>query len=130
MARWPMRWISNCAGMEKLRFSTIGAERKNTRRGKYMSSDQVREHGRILPVVLHDRQSEARTPAEPLSLIPETAKDPYSPQMPLPFLRRLEEDLTRLAPGRPQADGQPVVITGAIFDEDLRPVRDSLIEVW
>jgi protocatechuate 3,4-dioxygenase, beta subunit len=95
-----------------------------------MSSYQVREHGRILPVVLHDRQSEARTPAEPLYLIPETARDAYSPQAPLPFLRRLEEDLTRLAPGRPQADGQPVVITGAVFDEELRPVRDSLIEVW
>jgi protocatechuate 3,4-dioxygenase beta subunit len=86
--------------------------------------------GRVLPVVLNDRESETRTPAEPLYLIPEAARDSFTPMRPLAFMRPGEEDLTRIAPGRPQADGQPIVIFGRILDEDLRPVRQTLIEVW
>lgn len=86
--------------------------------------------GRILPVVFNDRESERRTPAEPLIVIPETARDAFAPQAPMAFMRPGEDDLTRIAPGRPQADGLPIVITGRVLDEDLRPVRRTLIEIW
>jgi protocatechuate 3,4-dioxygenase beta subunit len=93
-------------------------------------SQPAQPRGRILPVVFNDRESEARTPAEPLYVIPEAARDPFTTAPPLPFMRPGEEDLTRIAPGRPQAAGQPIIITGRLLDEDLRPVRRTLIEVW
>lgn len=86
--------------------------------------------GRVLQVVVNDRESEARTPAQRLHRIPDEARDPFSPIPPLPFTRPGEHDLTRLAPGRPPAAGEPIAITGRILDEDLRPVRRTLVEVW
>src|SRR5262249_49488607 len=94
------------------------------------AAHQSHQRGRILPVVFNDRESETRTPAEPPYLIPEEARDPYTPMPPFPFMRSGEEDLTRLAPGRPQAAGQSIVIMGRVLDEDLSPVRHTLIEVW
>jgi len=86
--------------------------------------------GRALPVVVHDRESEARTPANRLLRLPAIARDPFTPCPPLPSMRPGEDDLTRLAPGRPQASGEAIVIGGRILDEDLRPVRRTLVEVW
>ena len=86
--------------------------------------------GRILPVVYNDRESEARTPSEALYLIPPEARDAYSAMPPLPAVHLHEADFTRIAPGRPLASGQVIVISGRVLDEDQRPVRRSLIEVW
>lgn len=85
---------------------------------------------RVLPVVVNDRESETRTPAGLLHRIPDAARDPFTPCPPAPSLRAGEDDLTRLAPGRPQASGEAIAIAGRILDEDLRPVRRTLIEVW
>lgn len=92
--------------------------------------DIVQRGGRVLPVVVNDRESEARTPANRLYRIPDAARDPFTPCPPAPFMRAGEHDLTRLAPGRPQASGEAIAITGRILDEDLRPVRRTLVEVW
>lgn len=86
--------------------------------------------GRMAPVVFNDRESETRTPGEPLYVIPVEARDSYTPMPPYPFMREAEADLTRIAPGRPQASGQPIVVAGRIIDEDGRPARRTLIEVW
>jgi protocatechuate 3,4-dioxygenase beta subunit len=86
--------------------------------------------GRVLPVVVNDRESETRTPSRPLHRIPEHARDPFAPWTPVPFMRAGEHDLTRTAPGRPQAAGEAIAITGRVLDEDLRPVRRILLEVW
>jgi protocatechuate 3,4-dioxygenase beta subunit len=85
---------------------------------------------RILPVVYNDRESEARTPSRPLIVIPRAAQDPFSAMPPLPAIHPHEADFTRIAPGRPQAAGQPILVTGRVLDEDERPVRRSLIEMW
>jgi protocatechuate 3,4-dioxygenase, beta subunit len=85
---------------------------------------------RWLPVVGNDRESETRTPSRRLYRIPEEARDFLAPSPPLPSMRPGEHDLTRLAPGRPQAAGEAIVIAGRILDEDLQPVRRTLIEVW
>src|SRR6185436_15344785 len=84
----------------------------------------------VLPVVANDRESEARTPSQPLISVPGDARDPFAPWPPMPALRPGENDLTRIAAGRPQADGVPIVITGRVLDEDLRPVPRTLVEVW
>jgi len=86
--------------------------------------------GRLLAVVVNDRESESRTPANRLYRIPDEARDPYAPCPPLSSLRAGENDLTRLAPGRTQASGEAIAITGRVVDEDLRPVTRTLIEVW
>jgi protocatechuate 3,4-dioxygenase beta subunit len=39
-----------------------------------------------------------------------------------------DADLTRAAGG--EATGQRIVVTGRVLDEDARPVRNSLVEVW
>ena len=62
-----------------------------------MAGTDVR--GRRLPVVVNDRESETRTPAQALYRIPEAARDRYAPVPPLAFMRPGESDLTRLAPG-------------------------------
>ena len=86
--------------------------------------------GRVLPVVVNDRESEGRTPSQPLYRIPDEARDRFAACPPPPFVHSGEHDLTRIAPGRPRAEGEAVVIAGRILDEDLRPVRRTLVEVW
>src|SRR5262245_3901871 len=86
--------------------------------------------GRQLVVVGSDRESETRTPANRLYRIPDAARDSFGACPPPPVVRAGENDLTRLAPGRPQASGEAIVIAGRILDEDLRPVRRTLVEVW
>jgi protocatechuate 3,4-dioxygenase beta subunit len=92
--------------------------------------DAVQRGGRALQVVLNDRESETRTPANRLYRIPDAARDPFAPCLPPPLVRAGEYDLTRIGPGRPQATGEAIAIAGRIVDEDLRPVRRTLVEVW
>src|SRR5262245_24705823 len=86
--------------------------------------------GRALPIVHNDRESEARTPASRLHRVPAIARDPFTAVPTSPAVRPAEFDLTRLGPGRPRASGEAIAITGRILDEDLRPVRGTLVEVW
>jgi protocatechuate 3,4-dioxygenase beta subunit len=85
---------------------------------------------RILPVVYNDRESEARTPSRPLIVLPREARDPFTAMPSLPPSPFAETDFTRIRPGRPQALGQPIVVSGRVLDEDERPVRRCLIEIW
>lgn len=86
---------------------------------------------RILTVVRNDRESEARTPALPLHPVPVAARDPYAMQPPsLEWPGPAQLDLSRIAPGRPQAQGDVIEVSGRIVDEDLRPVRNALVEIW
>ena len=48
----------------------------------------------------------------------------------MPFVDPGEADFTRIGPGRPQAFGEAITVTGRVLDEDERPVRRSLIEAW
>src|SRR4051812_26672445 len=85
---------------------------------------------RILDIVYNDRESETRTPSQPLVIIPREVRDPFAPMPPAPLAAPHESDLTHIAPGRPQAAGQAIIITGRVVDEESRPVRRTLIEVW
>lgn len=94
------------------------------------STTVAKQYGRKLAVVENDQESEARSPSQRLLRIPDEAWDDFAPCVPSPALRAGENDLTRIAPGRPQALGQAIAITGRVLDEDSRPVRDTLIEIW
>ena len=39
-------------------------------------------------------------------------------------------DLTRLAPDRPEAQGQRIIVAGRVLDGDGKPVAGTLVEVW
>ena len=95
-----------------------------------MADPATARRGRILPAVVHDDESELRTPSQPLYEIPRDARDPFTAMPPLPLAVRSECDLTRIAPGRPHAQGQVMEISGRVVDEDGRPVRDTLLEIW
>lgn len=78
-----------------------------------------------------DNAAAARTPANRLRLIPRAARRSFVPFMPpQPGLRPGENDLTRIAPGRPRADGEPILVIGRITDQRARPIRNTMIEIW
>ena len=78
-----------------------------------------------------DGSAERRVPAERLHLIPEIARRSFVPWVTdLPGIKPGENDLTRIAPGRPLAEGEVIEISGQVMDELERPVRNTLIEVW
>jgi protocatechuate 3,4-dioxygenase, beta subunit len=91
---------------------------------------EVTMPNRILSVVFNDRESETRTPGQPLYVIPPDSRDVFAPMPPQPAVSTAEADFTRLAPGRPLAAGQVIEVAGHILDEDGRPVSRTLIEIW
>lgn len=95
-----------------------------------MPSPSTARSGRIIPVVVNDDESELRTPSLPLYAIPLAARDALTALPPLPTDLRSTCDLTRIACGRPQAQGEVIEISGKVLDEDARPVRNTLIEIW
>jgi protocatechuate 3,4-dioxygenase beta subunit len=65
-----------------------------------------------------------------LLLIPRAARASFVPYLDrLPVLREGENDLTRIAPGRPLAAGDPISIVGRVTDRRGRPLR-VLVEIW
>ncbi len=89
------------------------------------------QFGRQLVPGPTDNAAAARTPIERLRRIPPTARRSFVPFMPiLPGLRMGENDLTRVAPGRPQAHGQVITVAGRITDCLGRPISPSLVELW
>lgn len=69
-----------------------------------------------------------RGPQQPLlridALLPVTASVAPSPRILLPH----DTDLTAQGDGEPL--GEKIVVTGRVVDEDGKPVRNSLLEVW
>ncbi|TMV04367.1 dioxygenase family protein [Brucella haematophila] len=89
------------------------------------------QFGRTLPVVLTNTGSERRTPTKPLRLIPPEVRSSFVPYLSiLPPLRVGENDLTRIAPGRPRADGDAVELSGRLVDSNGRPLAGVLVEIW
>jgi len=94
------------------------------------SSDE-RPEWRRLEVGKTDLSAAARVPLGALRPIPEAARSSFAPSvMRLPGLRAGENDLTRIAPGRPQAEGEKLFVSGLVRDENGRPLRGLLLEVW
>lgn len=87
--------------------------------------------GRLMLPGPTDGAAERRVPSERLHLIPEAARQSFVPWLgDLPGLKLGENDLTRIAPGRPQAEGEVLEISGRVLDEFGRPVRHTLVEIW
>src|SRR6476619_3108883 len=74
------------------------------------------------------RSTNVRAPKRPLVVLPERFRDLESPVFGHESIAELDNDLTRQHEGEPQ--GQRIVVTGRVLEEDGRPVRNALIEIW
>ena len=73
------------------------------------------------------RVHEQRTPSKPLRVTPSQTIGPF---FSLGLIREGDDDLASRTVGGPRAEGLPICVSGRITDEDGRPVRKALVEVW
>jgi len=69
-----------------------------------------------------------RAPAQPLIRLPESMSDLNTPVYGAFPIGETDGDLTRQYPGEPQ--GERIVVAGRVLDEDGRPLRETLVELW
>jgi protocatechuate 3,4-dioxygenase, beta subunit len=69
-----------------------------------------------------------RAPTQPLVSLPDTLSEITGPIFPRDISGRDTFDLTRQGKDAPL--GERIVVSGQVRDEDGRPVRDSLVELW
>jgi protocatechuate 3,4-dioxygenase beta subunit len=74
------------------------------------------------------RSTALRAPKRPLVVLAERFRDLESPVFGHEDLAHVDNDLTRQHQGEPQ--GERIVVTGRVLEEDGRPVRDALVEIW
>jgi protocatechuate 3,4-dioxygenase beta subunit len=72
--------------------------------------------------------SHERHPKQPPIPIPHTLSEVTGPQFTLEDLRSGGADLTKQGHAEPL--GERIVVSGRVTDQDARPVRRTLIEVW
>jgi protocatechuate 3,4-dioxygenase beta subunit len=74
------------------------------------------------------KSTQARGPSQPLLRLHADAPARSGLGFERSLLGPLDADLTRHGAGEPL--GEKIVVSGRVLDEDGRPVRNSLIEVW
>ena len=74
------------------------------------------------------RSSRLRHPQQPLVIVPHTLSELTGPAYPYGHLNTMDSDLTRQHAGEPI--GQRIILAGRVLDEDGRPVRNTLVEIW
>lgn len=82
------------------------------------------------PEYLHPpyRSSARRAPTQPPISLPDTLSEITGPIFPKDIVGAKACDLTRQ--GRTEPLGERIIVTGKVMDEDGRPVRESLVEIW
>jgi protocatechuate 3,4-dioxygenase, beta subunit len=71
-----------------------------------------------------------RTPERPPVRHVPNSRDRFGIGRVLEPADRFELDISRIRPGAPRALGQLIRVTGRVLDEDGRPVREAIIELW
>ena len=74
------------------------------------------------------RSSDKRHPTRPLIVVPATETELTGPAYGHESVTALDADLTRQFAGEPL--GERIIVTGRVLDEDGRPVRHTLVEIW
>lgn len=72
--------------------------------------------------------SVARSPRQPLILLPETLTERTGPVFGHGIIRECDSDLTRQHKG--EALGERIFVHGRVMDEGGRPIPGALVEVW
>jgi protocatechuate 3,4-dioxygenase beta subunit len=81
------------------------------------------------PLLYPDYKSTVlRAPAKPLYVLPHTLTEVTGPVFGHDRLQPNDGDLTRQCAGRPIGDR--IIVTGRVLDENGRPLRQALVEVW
>jgi protocatechuate 3,4-dioxygenase beta subunit len=82
------------------------------------------------PPYLHPpyKATHKRAPTQPLVLVPENLRETRGPVFGHLRVTESDADLTRQHAGEPL--GERIIVAGIVRDEDARPVRGALIEVW
>src|SRR5690606_33972009 len=71
-----------------------------------------------------------RGPTKPLVPLATTLKNLQAPVYGHEAVGEFDHDLTRNARRSGEPLGERIVVTGRVTDEDGRPVRNTLIEIW
>ena len=74
------------------------------------------------------KSTHLRAPKQPLVRVPPSPLDTAGPVFPKAFVKEAEADLTTWGKGAPL--GEKMVLVGRVLDEDGRPVRGALVELW
>jgi len=69
-----------------------------------------------------------RAPKQPLISIPVTLSEITGPAFPKEIVSPEAFDLTRQHKGEPL--GERIAVSGRVIDEDGRPIRNTLVEIW
>jgi protocatechuate 3,4-dioxygenase beta subunit len=69
-----------------------------------------------------------RAPRQPLVLLPHTLSEITGPVYGHSAIAETDNDLTRQHAGEPQ--GERIIVTGRVLDDNGRPVARTLIEIW
>lgn len=82
------------------------------------------------PVHLHPpyRSSVKRAPRQPLIYLPQTLSEVTGPVFGTEVVNVKAFDLTKQCHGEPL--GKRIAVSGRVIDEDGRPLRNTLIEIW
>ncbi len=72
--------------------------------------------------------SQKRSPTKPLILLPHTLSEVTGPLFGHDDIGPNDNDLTHQHVGEPI--GERIIVTGRVLDEEGRPVRETLIELW
>jgi len=81
-----------------------------------------------LKVIRGYRVHEQRTPSQDIHVI--TPSQTIGPFFGVGLVRPGDEDLACKQPRGARAEGTPIIIQGQVMDENGKPVRKALIEVW
>lgn len=71
-----------------------------------------------------------RSPQKPLIATPQTLSELTAPVYGHSDIQPLDNDLTKNAVVNGEPLGERIIVVGRVVDEDNRPVRNALIEVW
>src|SRR4051812_30133567 len=74
------------------------------------------------------RSTVKRVPKRPLVVLPHTLSELTGPVYGHESVQEHDGDLTRQHQGEPL--GERIIVTGRVLDEDVRPVPNSLVEIW
>jgi protocatechuate 3,4-dioxygenase beta subunit len=69
-----------------------------------------------------------RAPSKPLIILPWTLSEITGPLFGSDDVRPADNDLTRQHAGEPI--GERIIVSGRVLDENGRPVRNTLVEIW
>ena len=72
--------------------------------------------------------SKQRAPAQPLVMLPQTLTEITGPLFVPSDISPNDHDLTRQHHAEPQ--GESIIVSGRVLDENNRPIPNTLIEVW